>query len=169
MHRKAFMATEKMVARIPEGFIAAADVVELGSCNVNGTIRPLFREARSYLGVDVRPGPDVDLVDDATYHGADASYDIVVSCEMLEHAPHPKAIIRNCYRILRPGGYLLLTAASEHRAPHGNDGMEVHEGEHYGGIRRDDLEVWASGFFAEVTVSEDVKAGDVYLFARKGR
>jgi ubiquinone/menaquinone biosynthesis C-methylase UbiE len=40
---------------------------------------------------------------------ADDSFDIVVSCEMIEHVPNPLAATREMARVCRPGGLLYLT------------------------------------------------------------
>src|SRR4051812_8914731 len=40
----------------------------------------------------------------------DASYDVVLCTEVLEHVPDPVAAIREMSRVLRPGGRLLLSA-----------------------------------------------------------
>lgn len=39
----------------------------------------------------------------------DASFDTVISCETIEHVPHPQKALRELSRILRPGGRLFLT------------------------------------------------------------
>jgi len=41
---------------------------------------------------------------------ADAAFDVVVSCETIEHLPDPRAALHELARVLRPGGELLLTA-----------------------------------------------------------
>lgn len=37
----------------------------------------------------------------------DQSYDVVFMSHLLHHTPNPLAVIRECYRVLRPGGVLL--------------------------------------------------------------
>lgn len=78
-------------------------------------------------GIDIGAGPDplvlppdvkgtVKVFDqdfgdgDATYmHGvADASYDFVHSSHCLEHLMFPAVGLKNWWRILKPGGYLLV-------------------------------------------------------------
>jgi SAM-dependent methyltransferase len=40
---------------------------------------------------------------------ADGSFDLVVSCETIEHLPDASSAIREMYRVTRPGGKLFLT------------------------------------------------------------
>jgi hypothetical protein len=40
--------------------IGSSDVLEIGSCDVSGSIREIFDGARSYRGVDLVEGPGVD-------------------------------------------------------------------------------------------------------------
>jgi ubiquinone/menaquinone biosynthesis C-methylase UbiE len=40
---------------------------------------------------------------------ADASFDIVISCETIEHVPDAQGAVREMYRVSRPGGRLFLT------------------------------------------------------------
>lgn len=84
-------------------------VLEVGSYNVNGSVRELL--PTPYTGVDVQPGPGVDMVADAgELPFPDAAFGTVVSTEMLEHALDPVACIAEMVRVLRPGGLLLVTA-----------------------------------------------------------
>jgi SAM-dependent methyltransferase len=70
-----------------------------------------FSGATSYVGVDYltdRSRPDIvasalDLPLD------DESFDTVVSTELLEHVPDPLRALREMHRVLKPGGYLILS------------------------------------------------------------
>jgi len=53
----------------------------------------------------------VDYVCDASAIPVpDASFDAIISTEMLEHVPEPIRVVKEIGRILRPGGILILTA-----------------------------------------------------------
>lgn len=81
-----------MVVERQAGLIRGARVLEIGSYDVNGTVRDLFEEAgcASYLGIDKRPGPGVDRVMDAhDVEYIEDEFSIVVTTEMLEHCDDP--------------------------------------------------------------------------------
>lgn len=94
--------------------LAEASVLEVGSRDVNGSVRELFiGEVRDYLGVDLVPGQGVDMVlDAARLPFRDASFDIVIATEMLEHAKYWKACLRQMKRVLCVGGFLMLSTRS---------------------------------------------------------
>jgi SAM-dependent methyltransferase len=58
--------------------------------------------ARDYYNLDVFTG---ELVEAGF---AEASFDLVVMDDLIEHVPDPTALILECHRILRPGGLLTL-------------------------------------------------------------
>lgn len=88
--------------------IAANSTLELGALNVNGSVRGYF--TGPYIGVDKQAGNGVDKVMDANQlEFEDESFDTVVSTEMLEHDPSPWLTFQEIYRVLKPGGKLLLT------------------------------------------------------------
>jgi SAM-dependent methyltransferase len=81
-----------------------------------------FAHCRSYVKADMVRGPMVDrlLEPNGMTREADGSYDWVISTQVLEHVPDPMAYLRECERLLKPRGNLLLTTHGlypEHRCP----------------------------------------------------
>jgi len=94
-------------------------VLEIGSYDVNGSIRSLF-DTEHYVGVDLVAGPGVDVVADGqSVDYPDATFDAVLSCEVFEHNPFWQETFENMHRMLKPGGLLIMTCASRGRREHG--------------------------------------------------
>lgn len=94
-------------------------VLEIGSLDVNGSVRGFFSDC-TYLGLDIGPGPGVDLVCAGQDFGAPGgSFDVAVSCEVMEHNPFWEATLANMIRLLRPGGLLIVSCATRGRPEHG--------------------------------------------------
>jgi SAM-dependent methyltransferase len=84
----------------------AGKVLDVGSYNVNGTYRPIFGSGYSYQGLDISPGPNVDIVANNLYRWPveDNFYDLVISGQCLEHVEAPWLWIDEVYRVCKPGG-----------------------------------------------------------------
>lgn len=81
------------------------------------------REYDEYVGLDI----DRDAVADAQAKGLDARrydvteglpfpanhFDRIVAKAVLEHLPDPTAVLRECYRVLKPGGTLRVVVPSD--------------------------------------------------------
>lgn len=66
--------------------------------------------AREYVGLDVAPGPHVDVVSPAeTLPFADARFDAVLCTQVLEHVLDPPAVLSEIHRVLKPGGIALVS------------------------------------------------------------
>ena len=76
--------------------VARKTVLEVGSCFVNGSVKPqiVAMGPARYVGVDLAPGPNVDVVCAAENLPDEFQADLVVSCEMLEHAENWKDAFR---------------------------------------------------------------------------
>lgn len=165
MHAEAFAFVERSLSSIrPRG-----RVVELGSRNINGSIRPWFASAASYTGVDMVAGPGVDVVADAVTFEPDQPPDVVLCLEVLEHSPEAAAIVANAARILKSGGWFLVTCATDPRAPHSAvDGGALHPSEYYRNVPPGDLYAWVTGAGLSIEQFEvDGAAGDLRLLGRK--
>ena len=82
--------------------------LDVGSYDVNGSVKDLFTE---YIGVDMREGPNVDIVataDDLPF--SDETFDNVVCLEVFEHDKRFWKSIIEMHRVLKAGGTLVITA-----------------------------------------------------------
>ena len=72
--------------------------------------RDLFGNA-CYIGMDYgTEDTSADFVGDARKIPIETgSVDIVFSTQVIEHVPHPDQMMRECSRVLKPGGHLILT------------------------------------------------------------
>jgi SAM-dependent methyltransferase len=92
-------------------------VAEVGSYDVNGTLRPIVEawEPAEYIGVDLEKGPGVDLTCNAENlleNFEKESFDIVISTELIEHVRDWRKVISNLKNICKPDGIILITTRS---------------------------------------------------------
>lgn len=120
MHEAVKQFIRNLRNKYPEVF-ENKKVLEFGSLNINGSVREFFKDC-DYTGVDMTPGKDVDYVCRAhEFNSRDERYDVVISCEMLEHDSKHDMSIMTMQRVLKPGGMLIITCANHKRKPHNLD------------------------------------------------
>lgn len=91
-------------------------IADVGSYDVNGTYRPLFGAALwSYVGFDVRQGPNVDvlLADPEHWNTPQehlGAFDVVISGQTMEHVRRPWRWIRDVASLAKPGGLIWIAA-----------------------------------------------------------
>ncbi len=105
----------QVARRYPKHF-RGADVLEVGSLDVNGSVRQFFHGC-NYLGIDLVAGKGVDRVCDL--ESVDGQFDTVISCECLEHDPRWSVTVEDMVSRVRSGGLLVVTCAGPGRAEHG--------------------------------------------------
>lgn len=70
-----------------------------------------FIKCDKFLRMDIKEGDGIDIVGRAeAIPMGDASVDEVLCTQVFEHLKYPQESAREICRILRPGGYLLITA-----------------------------------------------------------
>jgi SAM-dependent methyltransferase len=122
MHPESYLEMERMVETYLDPAIPLS-ILDVGSCDINGCYRALFdRPGWRYEGLDLEPGPNVDRVLENPYKWTlgDATYDVVISGQALEHMKFFWLTWHEMVRVLKPGGFILLIAPSqgmEHRIP----------------------------------------------------
>jgi ubiquinone/menaquinone biosynthesis C-methylase UbiE len=107
------------------GNVVGLQVLEV-ACGRGGFVRELARAGARVTGCDfsfpalhvaqtrlAEPGgrPSASLVHGDAQHlpFADASFDVIVSCETIEHLPEVRSALAEMLRVTRPGGKLFLT------------------------------------------------------------
>lgn len=144
--------------------VKGKDILEVGSYDVNGTLRPIIESwgPQSYTGVDIMAGPGVDIVcssENILRHFGNKKFDIVVSTEMLEHVEPWQDVISNLKNICKPGGLLLLTTRSlgfgYHAYPHDHWRYE-----------KEDMEKIFSDYEI-ISLEKDAMAPGIFIKARR--
>lgn len=97
-------------------------VIEIGSQDVNGSLRQLAPSHFEYIGVDFVPGKGVDIVLDDPYKLPFESEcaDIVLSSSCFEHSEMFWLVYLEIMRVIKPRGLFYLNAPSNgpfHRYP----------------------------------------------------
>jgi SAM-dependent methyltransferase len=102
-----------LVRAVTETFMLPGPIVEIGSRTVPGQeglcdLRTHF-PGRAYLGIDLRPGPGVDLQADVERLPlASGSAGTILALNTLEHVRHFWRAFDEMRRVLRPDGVLVL-------------------------------------------------------------
>ena len=87
--------------------------------DVGGRIQPyralINGQPSLYVALDLRLTPLVDIAGDAAQLPIrNDCFDLVFCTQMLEYAPEPRQVIAEIHRVLKPGGFLLLSAPAVH-------------------------------------------------------
>ena len=97
-------------------------IAEIGSQDVNGSLRSIFPTNHEYKGIDFVAGKGVDIILDDPYKlpFADDSFDVVLSSSCFEHSDMFWLLFNEIMRILKPDGLFYLNIPSNgifHRWP----------------------------------------------------
>lgn len=108
--------------------MGAPRILELGTRRSNPEISTMQREhypfAGEYIGTDIQPGIDVDVVSDVhrlsdTF--GEESFDAIISFSVFEHVKYPFLAAHEILKTLRVGGHLFIMTHfiyHEHGYPH---------------------------------------------------
>jgi SAM-dependent methyltransferase len=143
------------------------NVLEFGSLNINGSVRDLV-VCENYWGIDLQEGPGVDEVADAVSFRT-GPQDLVLCCEVLEHAPDVAGIIESAYDNLRYGGHFVITCATYPRLAHSAlDGGPLRSYEHYKNVDPGLLDhLLEQHGFENIEQQVHRNRGDLYVIEQK--
>jgi SAM-dependent methyltransferase len=89
-------------------------VLDVGSLDINGSLRDLCPDAVEYTGIDLEVGKGVDLVldDPYCYPFPNGYFDLVLSTSCFEHDPMFWLTVLEMLRVVRDGGIIYINAPS---------------------------------------------------------
>jgi SAM-dependent methyltransferase len=117
-HQEQFDFVNSVKQKFTRNFINTS-VLEVGSLNLNGTVRQIFENCE-YIGLDLGEGTGVDVVcQGQNYDAPDNHFDTIISCECFEHNPHWVETFNNMIRMTKSNGLIIMTCATTGREEHG--------------------------------------------------
>lgn len=124
MHPSAMMNCKSFFDAYAESYSSneRVRVVDIGSQDVNGSLRSVTPAEYEYIGVDFVEGKGVDVILDDPYRlpFADGSVDIILSSSCFEHSEMFWIVFLEIIRVLKPKGLFYLNVPSNglfHRYP----------------------------------------------------
>lgn len=125
MHPTAYKNCEEFKAAYHDSMIELNDeykIIEIGSQDVNGSLRTVFPPGLEYVGVDFVEGKGVDVILEDPYKlpFESESADIIVCSSVFEHSELFWVLYLEIMRILKPHGLFYLNVPSNgdvHRWP----------------------------------------------------
>lgn len=152
--------------RFPQ-FFKNKKVLEIGSLDINGSVRQFFDDCQ-YIGVDLGEGKGVDLVakgEELDYD--DCLFDVVISCECLEHNPEWARTFNNMVRM--SSGLVIMTCATTGRPEHGTRRTSPQDapfcGDYYQNLTEEDIRSNCNlDSFVQYEFSTNAHPADLYFF-----
>jgi SAM-dependent methyltransferase len=89
-------------------------ILDIGSMDINGTLRDCRPPDTQYTGVDIAEGKGVDVVIETTWRlpFPNESFDLAVSSSCFEHDPMFWVTFLEMMRVIKPGGYAYINVPS---------------------------------------------------------
>jgi SAM-dependent methyltransferase len=118
-HREQLNFFKKCFHHFPEFFDnRESKVVDFGSLDINGGPHNFINA--EYLGTDIGPGPNVDIVcPGQELSFGTATFDAAISSQCFEHNPFWRECLAQMARLTKPGGIVIWSAAGIGCVRHG--------------------------------------------------
>lgn len=114
MHNTALINAKKFYNKYCINNIQDKIILDIGSSNINGTLKPIFTHCKKYIGLDQYEGDNVDMV--CSSHNIslleDNSIDIIVSSSCFEHDPMFWLTFKEMCRLVKLNGFIYINAPS---------------------------------------------------------
>jgi len=105
---------EYAASKLTAEMVTGKSVLEVGSYDVNGSVKPHIMSLMptDFTGMDIRHGPNVDIVCNITNYDSKRKYDLVVCCEAFEHIVDWRGAVSVIKQITVTNGIILITTRS---------------------------------------------------------
>ena len=89
-------------------------ILDIGSKDENGSLKRYTNNQHEYIGIDMVPGKNVDIVQEDPYiiPFDNDTFDIVTSTSVFEHSSMFWVLANEIFRVLKPNGLFYLNAPS---------------------------------------------------------
>ena len=89
-------------------------ILDIGSKDENGSLRKYANDKHEYIGIDMIPGENVDVVQDDPYviPFNNDTFDIVTATSVFEHSSMFWVLANEIFRVLKPNGLFYLNVPS---------------------------------------------------------
>ena len=164
---------ESCLTRFAINVSASSNILEVGSQDINGSIRDYFpaSENRSWIGLDVGKAKGVDfIIPGELIQLPDGWADIAFSTECFEHAKCWREIFLNMIRITHEDSLIILTFAGIGRAAHGtidtDTGSSPYTDDYYKNISLAELasSLQLDKYFSHYSLEVNMAGGDTYFW-----
>lgn len=148
-------------------------IIEIGSLDINGSLRSIFVEPSEYIGVDLSPGRGVDYVSKGHEVPFEPkSFDAALSAECFEHDKYWDKTFRKMHELVKPKGFVVISCATEGRPEHGTHSTDIGSspftGDYYRNLTFDDfIETFElDKMFSVWQIEINDKHHDLYFWGR---
>ena len=162
---------EQLAILFPDHFVDNVNVLEIGSQDINGTVRDFFQPDANYLGLDLGIAKGVDwTIPGELVELPDQWARVCISTECFEHAATWAQILLNMIRITQENGLLILSIAGHGRASHGTVDSDVESSplttSYYKNLGPDDItqKIRLGHYFKRHGFQVNSEAGDTYFW-----
>ena len=120
MHKSAYEIGQKFLDRYWR--MGMTSILEVGSLDVNGTLKDFQPAGSDWVGIDLEAGEGVDVVVEksAPLPFKNQSFDLIVATSIFEHDPMFWTTFNEMLRVTKDGGFIFVSAPSNgwvHRYP----------------------------------------------------
>jgi len=170
-HKQQLEFFQGLTTRFSDQLNNVSRVLEVGSQNINGSVRQYFPNASEYLGIDLGMAPDVDwVIPGELIELPNGWAEVAISTECFEHCKNWDQVLMNMIRITKPQCFVIITCAGIGRATHGTIDTDEYSSpyttDYYKNLCADDIadRIKLSSYFERHSFEINSESNDLYFW-----